>query len=247
MKKILNWQVFTGIILILLAVIFYITHYLIFRDMDHIIRYLVGDIAFLFLQIFVATIVIDRLLKYREKMVMMRKLNMIIGAFFIEAGTQILKTVSSFDPKGIEIANSLTVKSDWTGKEFAQISRKLKKEERTIDLSLGNLEEMRDFLKQKRKFLVNLIQNPNLMEHETFTDLLWSIFHLTDELGHRDTMDKLIESDAAHLAGDIKRAYGYLIIEWLDYMRHLKKNYPYLFSIAIRTNPFDPNASIVVK
>jgi len=30
-------------------------------------------------------------------------------------------------------------------------------------------------------------------------------------------------------------------------MRYLKKNYPYMFSHAIRTNPFDPNASAVIE
>jgi len=30
-------------------------------------------------------------------------------------------------------------------------------------------------------------------------------------------------------------------------MEHLKNEYPYLFSLAVRTNPFDPNASIHVQ
>jgi hypothetical protein len=30
-------------------------------------------------------------------------------------------------------------------------------------------------------------------------------------------------------------------------MKHLKDNYPYLFSLAMRTNPFDHEASPVVK
>jgi hypothetical protein len=34
--------------------------------------------------------------------------------------------------------------------------------------------------------------------------------------------------------------------QWLDYLRYLKTNYPYLFSLAIRTNPFDEKASPVV-
>ena len=38
-----------------------------------------------------------------------------------------------------------------------------------------------------------------------------------------------------------------LIIEWLAYMKHLKESYPYLFSLAVRTNPFDPAASPEVK
>jgi hypothetical protein len=30
-------------------------------------------------------------------------------------------------------------------------------------------------------------------------------------------------------------------------MEHLKDNYPYLFSLAMRTNPFDQDASVIVK
>jgi hypothetical protein len=33
---------------------------------------------------------------------------------------------------------------------------------------------------------------------------------------------------------------------WLEYMEHLKDNYPYLFSLAMRVNPFDKTASPVV-
>jgi hypothetical protein len=29
-------------------------------------------------------------------------------------------------------------------------------------------------------------------------------------------------------------------------MRHLKTDYPYLFSLAVRQNPFDPEASVTV-
>jgi len=38
-----------------------------------------------------------------------------------------------------------------------------------------------------------------------------------------------------------------LVQEWLDYMEYLKVNYPYLFSLAMRTNPFDRKASPVVE
>ena len=38
-----------------------------------------------------------------------------------------------------------------------------------------------------------------------------------------------------------------LVREWLSHMEHLKVDYPYLFSLAVRTNPFDPNASAEVQ
>ena len=43
------------------------------------------------------------------------------------------------------------------------------------------------------------------------------------------------------------RAYGRLLGEWLSYIRHLKADYPYLFSFAVRMNPFDPEAQIEVS
>jgi hypothetical protein len=86
-----------------------------------------------------------------------------------------------------------------------------------------------------------------MLEHESFTNLLWAVFHLTDELAHRRDLKKLPDSDYEHLAGDIKRAYYQLVLQWLDYMKHLKHDYPYLFSLAMRTNPFDKDASIEVK
>ena len=45
---------------------------------------------------------------------------------------------------------------------------------------------------------------------------------------------------------DVKRAFTQLTGQWLEYVRHLQVAYPYLFSLAVRTNPLDPHASINV-
>ena len=49
----------------------------------------------------------------------------------------------------------------------------------------GNLDELKLFLISKRNFLLMLLENPNLLEHDAFTDLLRAVFHLTEELGFR--------------------------------------------------------------
>jgi len=87
-----------------------------------------------------------------------------------------------------------------------------------------------------------LLDNPNLVEHESFTNLLFAILHLTDELANRHDLARLPESDYEHISEDIKRAYSQLMLQWLDYTKHLKRDYPYLFSLALRINPFDENA-----
>ena len=116
-----------------------------------------------------------------------------------------------------------------------------------IECKRGDIENLKNFLINKRHFLLALLENPNLLEHESFTNLLWAVFHLTEELANRKDLKTLSGADLQHLTGDIKRAYGIIISEWLSYMSHLKNDYPYLFSLALRTNPFDPNASVELK
>ncbi len=89
--------------------------------------------------------------------------------------------------------------------------------------------------------MLRLLENQNLLEHDSFTDLLWAVFHLSEELTARSDLSALPDKDHEHLSGDIKRAYTHLIREWLKYMKHLKNDYPYLFSLAVRVNPFKTN------
>jgi hypothetical protein len=66
-------------------------------------------------------------------------------------------------------------------------------------------------------------------------------------LSWRENLKSLSVADYEHLSGDTRRAYGALVSEWLSYLIHLNINYPFLFSLAIRTNPFNPNASVVFE
>ncbi|TFH40921.1 MAG: hypothetical protein E4G94_08770 [ANME-2 cluster archaeon] len=247
MKRLFNWQILLGLSLIALSALVYFIHYLVFRDAHHIFLYLIGDIAFVFLEVLLVTLVLHQLLQYREKKVILNKLNMVIGAFFSEVGGELLKIFSDFDTESFEMTQKLVLKDESFKKDFLKICKNVKNHSYNIDSKKSDLENIKKFLKEKKQFLLNLLENPNLLEHESFTNLLWAVFHLTEELTHRRSLNGLPENDYQHLAGDIKRAYYLLIVEWLYYMKHLKANYPYLFSLAARTNPFDVNASIEVK
>jgi len=247
MKKIFNWQVTLGIILVSLSLVFYLLHYFIFRDAHHIFIYLLGDIAFLFLDVFIVMLVLHRLLEYRDKRLILKKLNMVIGTFFSEVGTELLQKCSQFDPELAVMGKQLIITKDWTDKEFNSARKRVKGYVPDLNSKAGDLAQAKVFLSGKRHFLLNLLDNPNLLEHESFTELLWAVFHLTDELVHRKDLAKLPDADYQHLSGDMKRVYQQLILQWLDYMRHLSHDYPYLFSLAIRTNPFDANSSVEIK
>jgi hypothetical protein len=242
-----NWQIIFGLSLIVLSTLFYLLHYSIFRDSHHILLYLIGDIAFLPIQVLLVTLIIDRLLNAREKSSLLKKLNMVIGAFFSEVGTELLKSFSEFSPQKDQIGKDLVENNDWSNKAFSYMSKRVKQYEYHIESQRANLEDLRNLLLGKRGFLLALLENPNLLEHESFTELLWAVFHLTEELTCRMDLKQLPETDCQHLSADMKRAYVLLIVEWLAYMKHLKIDYPYLFSLAARMNPFDPNASPIVK
>ncbi|MFC2018452.1 hypothetical protein ACFLU4_00640 [Chloroflexota bacterium] len=241
-----RWQILLGISLVVLSALLYLIHYAIFRDTYHIFIYMLGDIAFIPAQVLIVTLIIDRFLREREKRTLLKKLNMVIGAFFSEVGMELLESFSSFDPNADRITPALIVTNDWSEAEFATASQNIKGYAYETDALRGDLADLKRRIVGKRGFLLRLLENPNLLEHESFTELLWAVFHLTEELACRKDVKRLPDSDYAHLALDIKRAYSLLISAWLDYMNHLKKDYPYLFSLALRTNPFDPNASPVV-
>ncbi len=247
MRRFFNWQIMFALILISLSTLIYFFHYSIFRDAHHIFLYLIGDIAFLFLDVLIVMLVLHRLLEYRDKRSILKKLNMVIGTFFSEAGTDLIKKCAQFDQELANVGKQLVVTGDWKDKEFMRARKNIKCHEGSINSKKGDLAEVKNFLIGKRQFLLSLLENPNLLEHESFTELLWAVFHLTDELAHRQDLAKLPDTDYQHLSGDIKRAYQRLILQWLDYMMHLKQDYPYLFSLAMRTNPFDANASVEVK
>ena len=191
--------------------------------------------------------VTEIMLAKREIESKLEKLNMVIGVFFSEVGMKLLSTFTGYDPNFEKIREELVVKATWTDANFLIASKDLRNYDYGVGIHKVDLENMKTFLLDKRGFLVGLLENPVLLEHQSFTDLLRAVFHVLEELSSRDNLTDLPESDKAHLEGDIKRAYNFLINEWLDYMKYLKVNYPYLFSLAMRTNPFDRSASVIVK
>ena len=209
-------------------------------------------LAFLLIVIGVGTFlgffanVTQLLLQRREEKGRKLRLNTVIGMFFSEIGTPLLRMFSSYDPDLDDIRTRCCIESHWTDKDFDRLHIHLKSYRYEIATEKIELEEVRNFLKTRSELLVHLLENPNLVEHESFTELLRALFHLRDELFARDGLDSLPETDIVHLASDAKRVYILLGEQWITHMHYLKKHYPYLFSLALRTNPFNVHASPVV-
>jgi hypothetical protein len=240
-----GFLVAAAIILLATSCILYLAHYLIFRDAHHIYIYLLGDFAFLPLQVLLVGLIIDRILTWREKQAMLSKMNMVVGVFFSEMGTRLLgELLPGFDRP--QIMAGLGVKPNWNASDFRQAKAFADSLKPQADCRAINLEALKDFLSHERDLVLRLLENPNLLEHEGFTDMLWAVSHLAEELEARSQLRNLPKSDEAHIGQDIGRAFGALAAEWLDYVQHLRSNYPYLYSLVLRTHPLQDHPSATV-
>jgi len=236
------------IALIGLSIAFYALHYLIFHDLRHILFYLLSDIAFLFLNVLVVVLLIEGLLEQREKKAILKKMNMVIGTFFSEVGLELLRQFSVFVENTESLTPAVTIDPQWSHKDFEQASRAAREFAYNIQTDPTRLAELRRFLSDTYPFLLRLLENPNLLEHDRFTDLLWAVFHMAEELSYRgDRLASLPANDYLHLAGDLKRAYSRIVSEWIAYVEHLKGTYPFLYSLAVRINPLSPHPSAVIE
>lgn len=182
----------------------------------------------------------------RESHSRTRKVNMVLGLFFSEAGRELLVLFSRHDHVIEDVRKDLLIRADWTEGRFVSAVKSIRTYPAKIDAAELDMNALSTVLNTKRDFLLGLLENPVLVEHDDFSDTLLSVFHLLDELNSRKDLSALPKSDLKHLSGDINRVYKKLIHQWLIYLAHLKREYPYLFSLAMRMNPFDEDASPVV-
>lgn len=238
-----------GIVLVLLSVALHGVHFLIFKDLHHIMVYLLGDIAFIPLEVFLVTLVIDRLLEGRERANLMEKLSMLIGLFYQELGLELLKTCAAADAEMESLQKACHVTARWEEADYQKLEETLKRFRYKVDLDQVDLEALYRLLDAKKSLTVNLIANPSLLEHDTFSELLMSVTHMHEELALRQALnaEDVQRKDREHLRMDLERVYGHLAQEWLLYMKHLKGRYPYLFATAMINNPFEKRTRTEVE
>lgn len=230
--------------MVLTSLLLYGVDYLAFGRAGEIGFNFLGNLAFLPIYVLLVTLMIERILKQRELESIRQKLNMVIGVFFSEVGTRLIRDGLSFVVNSDDLRKRMKITPQWSATDFAGLRNYLASVDLKLESSRGNLAELKGFLVMKREFLLALMGNPNLLEHEDFTDLLWAVFHLLEELEARRSLSGLPVADMDHLSGDLRRVYGHLLSGWVVYLQHLRDDYPYLFSLAVRKNPLDIDARV---
>lgn len=233
--------------LVAVSALLYVVLYRSFGRIGDIEFYTLLDLAFIPINVLIVSLVLNRVLVVREKAILINKLNMVIGAFFSEVGTDLLQRLASFDTSIEHTREHLRFDASWTAKDFAFARGELAEHDHPLEFARGNVDSLKECLVSHRQFMLRLLENQNLLEHESFTEALWAVFHLTEELDARRDLTDLSPADLKHVEFDAMRAYEGLLSEWLGYLKHLKTQYPFLYSFAVRTNPFDEDASVTVS
>lgn len=242
----MKWSILLGLGLISSSMLVYTLHYLVFGDLQFILLGGFASLAFVPIQGMVVVMIIAELLVIMGRRTRMQKMNMVIGAFFSELGTQLLHHFYVGDPNGHRLREVFEKAGDLSSRQVQAILQQVGDYQYISDLEAGDLIELQKLLVAERGFMVRLLENPNLLENERFTELLWAVFHLTEELDAREDLNQSPKSDLEHLRGDVTRAYRCLFVEWIHYMRHLHDKYPFLFSFAMRTNPLEQDKQVEV-
>lgn len=232
----------TGVFLIGLSVLLHYMHFLVFKDMHHIMIFLVADIAFIPLEVFFVTVVLDKMIEKREKLHLIEKLNMLVGLFYSQLGLNVFKQFIEADEAIANLSSNCKVSASSKIEDFRSTEEFLNNHSHHINIKKIDFVKLNNEINESKDLLVSLIANPSLLEHESFSELLMSIFHLQEEFAMRDInsdQSKMGKHDIEHLTVDCIRAYKNISIEWLKYIQHLKVNYPYLYVTALIKNPYD--------
>ena len=252
MSKRLSWKVKFSIVMILLIIIIYGSNYLVLGDGEHIISYVWTHLGFIPVDILLVAFLLDEIIEKKEKEAMLEKLDMLMSTFFSEVGNELISQLSSANKYKASTENLKAIK-DWDENDFDNKLAELKDASLDFQADLSAeereefLEDLRNLLSSKREFIISMINNPNLLEKEEFTELVNAILHLDEELEHRKDLALVTDTDFGHLNGDMKRVYDKLVHEWVYYLKYLYKHYPYMIALVVRTNPFDKDADVYVK
>lgn len=226
--KNLKYYLVVSIILIVLSLIMFFIHYEIFGQLENTIYYSVMNLCFIPINILAVTVLFDKLTERRRYNERLSKLNMLVGIFFSDMGYKLLNIIALGDE------NIKKEKLDFN--DLKACGNWLKEYDHNIKFEKIDYEELKNLVVENRGILASLISNENILEHETFSDLLIALVHLRDEIV-LVRYKELTKDDSKHIKGDVVRVYKALTVQWTSYLQHLKEFYPYQYNSYIKINP----------
>ena len=243
----MKWELKISIVLIAISIFFYTVNYLTFHDSNFIERYILVQLGFLPISVLLVSVILNSLIAQRERIAKREKLNIVIGSFFADIGKDLLRYLTKYDPKAENIAKEVMYIEDLDDQQIEKLKENIKEREYVVNFKSIHIYELKKFLLDNKEFSVNLLDNPVIIEHETFTDLLWNVLHVTEELRRIIDLESISDEEYRDIKGDIENLYFLLSYEWINYVHYLKSAYPHIFIYEAKTNPFIPHSYHVKK
>lgn len=234
------------LLLLVFSVVIYGIQIVLFQRITETEFYFLQDMAFLPISVLLVTLGLNTVIVRQERIDKKEKVSVVVNEFFAETGTELVIALRVHIANLEGLTPKLQIAADWQDRDFNDSINAIGKYAFHTELIEENLPDLRDTLVRKKDHILRLFENANLMEQDRFTDMLWAIYHVYDELRSRESLHNLSATDIAHLNLDIQRAFQILLIEWIESMRILKKKYPYLYSLAVRKCPFG-SGDVTVK
>ena len=132
--------------MLLISVVLYGIDYLIFGKPADIGLGFIGNLAFLPIYVLFVTLMIEGVLREREKEALRQKMNMVIGVFFSEVGTHLLRDGSFFLSDKAGLQKQVRITSEWTDRDFSELARYLETAGLRIDIRSSSVTCLKEFL-----------------------------------------------------------------------------------------------------
>ncbi len=223
------------IIFLLFAVsaVIYAVQIILFHQPETTAFYIFQDLAFMPVTIAIATLVVGELINEREHQNRLEKSKMLQSTFYTELGNALVRTLLESAAQSKQISELITFRS-MSDRDLKSLQEEIFQMPLDISLSKEIFNQANGLLLSARTSLMVLSSNPLLFEHEAFTDLLWSVFHLMDEYQLRGEFDSLSAGDLEHLNLDYEKTYRQLLSGYIANAQYLHDTYPNLFAATVK-------------
>ncbi|MBN2645336.1 MAG: two pore domain potassium channel family protein [Desulfuromonadaceae bacterium] len=188
----------------------------------------------------------ELMLNRRDDEVKRKKLHMLVGVFLGEIGQPLLEMLVRQLRLDEKERQKFIFSVDWSARDFRELSRQTTALSFSLSDPLELMKHCSNLLPEVKPLLIRLLENPAVLEHSAFSELLLAVFHFEQELACRKELDQLPQADLHHLTHDGLRVYRLMLPQWLDYLEHLQQDYPYLYSLQVRINPFHQSPTAVI-
>lgn len=236
--KIEKNKILFGVLLVVLSGFIYLVHFFLFHNHHYIIQeHLLGELGFIPIEVLFVSLILHKVIEYQDKKKNLEKINILIGVFYSELGQDLLLYFSKSDSNYKNWISNLKITPTCKENVFKEGLKSVEKHVSDLSLNIAELKLFSQTILEKREMLIRFLENPMLLEHEAFTDLITALFHLTEEFEKRLYLDNLKVNDKKHLLKDMNIVYKLSLVEWIIYLKHLKKEFPDLYLFELDTNP----------